>query len=46
VRRFPGFIHAFVAAAGVSRAARDAVIEIAGVTRGMFATAGNGRSVA
>jgi acetyl esterase len=37
VRRFPGFIHAFAAAAGVSRAARDAVIEIAGVTRGMFA---------
>ena len=34
VRRFPGFIHAFVAAAGVSRAARDAVIEIAGATRG------------
>jgi acetyl esterase len=40
VRRFPGFIHAFVAAAGVSRAARDAVIEIAGVTRGMFAATG------
>ena len=41
LRRFPGFIHAFVAAAGVSRPARDAVIEIAGVTRGMFA-AGDG----
>jgi acetyl esterase len=40
VRRFPGLIHAFIAAAGVSRAARDAVIEIAGVTRGMFAGAG------
>jgi acetyl esterase len=39
-RRFGGFIHAFVAAAGVSRGARDAVIEIAGVTRAMFATAG------
>jgi acetyl esterase len=37
VRRFPGFIHAFVAAAGVSRSARHAVIEIAGVTRAMFA---------
>lgn len=37
VRRFPGFIHAFIAAAGVSRNARDAMIEIAGTTRGMFA---------
>jgi acetyl esterase len=37
LRRFPGFIHAFVAAAGVSRSARDAVVEIAGVTRAMFA---------
>lgn len=46
VRRFPGLIHAFVAAAGVSRAARDAVIEIAGTTRGMFANARNGRSAA
>jgi acetyl esterase len=44
VRRFPGLIHAFVAAAGVSRAARDAVIEIAGVTRGMFASADGGRA--
>jgi acetyl esterase len=44
LRRFPGFIHAFVAAAGVSRAAREAVIEIAGVTRGMFAAADSGRS--
>jgi acetyl esterase len=39
LRRFPGFIHGFIAAAGVSRSARDAVIEIAGVTRGMFAHA-------
>ena len=39
LRRFPGFIHAFVAAAGVSRTARDAVVEIAGVTRAMFAAA-------
>ena len=38
-RRFPGFIHAFVAAAGVSRSARHAVIEMAGVTRAMFAAA-------
>ena len=36
LRRFPGFIHAFIAAAGVSRACRDAVIESAGATRGMF----------
>jgi acetyl esterase len=39
-RRFPGFIHAFIAAAGVSRSAREAVIEIAGVTRAMFAAPG------
>ncbi|MBV8219110.1 MAG: alpha/beta hydrolase, partial [Solirubrobacterales bacterium] len=36
LRRFPGFIHGFVNAAGVSRTARDAVVEIAGVTRAMF----------
>ena len=39
LRRFPGFIHAFTAAAGVCRNSRDAVIEIAGVTRAMFAAA-------
>jgi acetyl esterase len=39
LRRFPTFIHAFTAAAGVSRAAREAVIEIAGMTRGVFAAA-------
>jgi acetyl esterase len=39
LRRFPGFIHAFTAAVGVSRTSRDAVIEIAGVTRAMFAAA-------
>ncbi|MFZ0043516.1 MAG: alpha/beta hydrolase [Solirubrobacteraceae bacterium] len=39
LRRFPGFIHAFVSAAGVSRKQRDAVIEIAGATRGAFAAA-------
>lgn len=37
LRRFPGFIHAFIAAAGVSRNSRDALIEIAGATRAMFA---------
>jgi acetyl esterase len=36
LRRFPGFIHGFINAAGVSRTARDALVEIAGVTRGMF----------
>ena len=36
LRRFPGFIHAFIAAAGVSRGSRDALIEIAGATRAMF----------
>ncbi|MBV9365769.1 MAG: alpha/beta hydrolase [Solirubrobacterales bacterium] len=39
LRRFPGFIHAFTAGAGVSRSARDALIEIAGATRAMFAAA-------
>jgi acetyl esterase len=39
LRRFPGFIHGFINAAGVSRTARDALVEIAGVTRGMFASA-------
>jgi len=42
LRRYPGFIHAFIAAAGVSRSAREAVIEIAGATRGMFAGAAVG----
>jgi acetyl esterase len=37
LRRFPGFIHGFVNAAGVSRTARDALVEIAGATRAMFA---------
>ena len=36
LRRFPGFIHAFIAGAGVSRNARDALVEIAGATRAMF----------
>ncbi len=40
LRRFPGFIHAFIAGAGVSRSARDAMVEIAGATRAMFAAAG------
>jgi len=39
LRRFAGFIHAFINTAGVSRASRDAVIEIAGATRAMFAAA-------
>jgi acetyl esterase/lipase len=39
LRRFPGFIHAFIAAAGVSRTCRDALVEIAGATRAMFAAA-------
>jgi acetyl esterase len=37
LRRFPGFVHGFIGAAGVSRACRDAVVEIAGATRAMFA---------
>jgi acetyl esterase len=39
LRRFPGFIHAFIGAAGVSRACHDAVVEIAGATRAMFGAA-------
>jgi acetyl esterase/lipase len=39
LRRFPGFIHGFVSAAGVSRICREALIEIAGATRAMFAAA-------
>ena len=38
LRRFPGFIHGFINGAGVSRTAREAVVEIAGATRAMFAT--------
>jgi acetyl esterase len=40
LRRFPGFLHGFIGAAGVSRACRDAVVEIAGATRAMFANSG------
>jgi acetyl esterase len=44
LRRFPGFTHAFIGAAGVSRACRDALIEIAGATRAMFAAAGSAKN--
>jgi acetyl esterase len=37
--RLAGFIHAFINLAGVSRACREAVIEIAGMTRAMLAIA-------
>jgi acetyl esterase/lipase len=40
LRRFPGMTHAFVSFAGVSRGCRDALVEIAGAMRAMFATAG------
>jgi acetyl esterase len=36
-RRFPGLIHGFLSAAGISRACREALLEIAGATRAMFA---------
>jgi acetyl esterase len=39
LRRFPGFVHGFIGAAGVNRACRDALVEIAGATRAMFASA-------
>lgn len=39
LRRFPGLTHAFIAAAGVSPTCRDALVEIGGATRAMFAAA-------
>lgn len=39
LRRFPGLIHGFASMPGVSRAAHDAVIEIAGAMRAMLAAA-------
>ena len=39
LRRFPGFIHGFIGAVGVSQVCRDALVEIAGATRAMFAIA-------
>ncbi len=37
LRRFPGFIHGFIGASGVSRSCGDALVEIAGTVRGLFA---------
>jgi acetyl esterase len=37
LRRFPGYIHAFINLTGISRDCRDAVVEIAGMTRVTFA---------
>jgi acetyl esterase len=39
LRRFPGLTHAFLSATGVSRTCREALIEVAGATRAMFAAA-------
>ncbi len=39
LRRFPGLIHGFANACGVSRVSRDALIEIAGASRAMLALA-------
>ncbi|MGO8906370.1 MAG: alpha/beta hydrolase [Solirubrobacteraceae bacterium] len=39
VRRFSGLMHGFASATGVSLRCRDAVVEIAGATRSMFAQA-------
>jgi acetyl esterase len=36
-RRFGGLIHAFINLVGVDRECRDAVVEVAGITRAMFA---------
>jgi acetyl esterase len=37
LRRFPGYIHAFINLGGVSAGCREAVAEIAGMTRAQFA---------
>ncbi len=39
VRRFDGLIHGFVNLVGISRASRDALVEVAGATRALFALA-------
>ncbi len=39
LRRFPGLVHGFARATGVSRAARDALVEVAGATRALLAVA-------
>ena len=36
LRRFEGYIHGFISAAGVSRRLREAVLEIGAMTRGAF----------
>jgi acetyl esterase len=36
VRRFPGLIHGFINLTGVSRTARDALVEIGGATRALL----------
>ena len=36
LRRFEGYIHGFISAAGVSRSIREAVLEIGAMTRGAF----------
>ena len=38
-RRYDSFLHAFISAAGVSRGAHEALVEIAGMMRGVFAMA-------
>jgi acetyl esterase len=39
LRRFSGLIHGFINATGVSRVSRDALVEVAGATRAILATA-------
>jgi acetyl esterase len=39
LRRFPGLTHSFLSMAGISRTCRDALLEIAGATRALFAIA-------
>jgi acetyl esterase/lipase len=43
LRRFPGLTHSFLSMAGISRGCRDALLEIAGATRAMFAVVASAR---
>jgi acetyl esterase/lipase len=44
VRRFPGLIHGFINMTGVSRTARDALVEIGGATRALLGSGDEDRT--
>ncbi len=46
LRRFPGLIHGFINAAGISHVSRDALIEVAGAARAMLAVLPSGTPLA